>query len=324
MQKILKKSELDGFLAGLIEKYKLIAPTTGLPFKFSEIGEGDVDKIDLKRITQIPFKKYFIPDNEVLLEFKGDKAVEIVSKPAKTVVFGLRLCDINAIKILDKLIIDPDYILKRKNTILIGLHCDSSDKYCFCNSIGLEKLGFDLFFYLNPKTDNYHITIGSKKGDGLILNLPDSKTIYQPEIINKKILKNKKIDDYYENDVWKCDADKCLSCSACTVYCPTCNCFDIKDNLMITKNSEVKPWNRVKTETSCQLKSFTQIAGGVMSRESRVLRFKHFVYHKISYFKKSHGRYMCVGCGRCLRVCPTGIDWVRTLNELNDGTMRIK
>jgi ferredoxin len=25
---------------------------------------------------------------------------------------------------------------------------------------------------------------------------------------------------------------------------------------------------------------------------------------------------MCVGCGRCLRVCPTKIDWVNTNNLL--------
>ena len=64
----------------------------------------------------------------------------------------------------------------------------------------------------------------------------------------RKVLKNKNIENHYQNKIWESDSNKCLSCSACTVYCPTCNCFDIRDNLAITKNSELKPKNRTKTD----------------------------------------------------------------------------
>ena len=129
---------------------------------------------------------------------------------------------------------------------------------------------------------------------------------------NKKELPDKDIENDYKNKIWESDANKCLSCSACTIYCPTCNCFDINDKIDIN----FKNGNRTRTQTSCQLKSFSEVAGGKCFRDSRLARFKHFVYHKISYFKKTHDKYMCVGCGRCLRVCPTKIDWVDTINKI--------
>ena len=84
------------------------------------------------------------------------------------------------------------------------------------------------------------------------------------------------------------------------------------------QTANLKDGKRTRCEISCQLKSFTKVAGGKSYRDSRLSRFKHFVYHKIVYYKKRQGRYMCVGCGRCLRVCPTKIDWVNTINLLKN------
>jgi len=205
---------------------------------------------------------------------------------------------------------DQQYINKRKNTILIGLFCKNPDKFCFCNSMQLQDY-HDLFFY--PKGKNFIIAVGSKAGEALVKNLPSlEKEIKIPNPKNHKKLKNLEIENNYKDQIWESDANKCLSCSACTVYCPTCNCFDIKDNL----NLNLKDGTRKRCQASCQLKSFSRVAGGKSYRDSRLSRFKHFVYHKISYYKKIHNRPMCVGCGRCLRVCPTKIDWVKTINKL--------
>jgi len=182
----------------------------------------------------------------------------------------------------------------------------------------LRDDGYDLFFY--PEGINYCISIGSKKGENLVKNLENlKKEIKIPNPKNGKVLISKDIDRNYKNKVWESDANKCLSCSACTIYCPTCNCSDLKDKLDIN----LKDGKRKRTEMSCQLLSFTRIAGGKSFRESRLARFKHFVYHKIVYYKKKEGRYMCVGCGRCLRACPPKIDWVNTINLL-EGQEDIK
>ncbi len=310
MQKLLPKSQLNEFLINLIDKYQVIAPVKQKNTSFQFLDKNNINQLYLTRITEVPVKKFFLPENETLLKFKGNKTTEPVSKIKSRIIFGIRKCDINALLVLDKAMPDPNYIKKRKNTILIGLYCENPDKYCFCESMELEDY-YDLFFY--PYENNYYISIGSEKGAKIINDLPTAKKEIILKHKNTKILKNKNIESEYKNKIWETDSSKCLSCGACTVYCPTCNCFNIKDNLSINLN----PINRIRSSASCQLKSFSRVAGGKIFRDSRLSRFKHFVYHKIDYFKKQKGKYMCVGCGRCLRVCPTHIDWIETINLLN-------
>jgi len=52
-----------------------------------------------------------------------------------------------------------------------------------------------------------------------------------------------------------------------------------------------------------------------MTREDR---FKHRIFHQLQYFKDRHGMNLCTGCGRCIRGCPTRINFVKILNEMQE------
>src|SRR3989339_266920 len=253
MQKLLPKKELNSFLKSLMHKYEIIAPVKidNNLTRFQII--KDPKEIYLKEITRIPPKKFFIPENEIISEFNDNKIIINNGRIKKRIIFGLRKCDLNAIQVMDKVMFDDLYKNKRKNTILIGLFSENPDKFCFCNSMELNDNCYDLYFY--PNKNNYHISTASKKAQSLVNNLKNAKKTIILKGKNTKSLKSKDIDRNYKNKIWETDADKCLSCSACTIYCPTCNCFDIKDKLDIN----LKDGRRTRTEMSCQLKSFSRI-----------------------------------------------------------------
>ena len=176
--------------------------------------------------------------------------------------------------------------------------------------MALKDDGYDLFFC--DAGENFHIKVNSKKGEALVKNLPISKFIPLPIKTDKK-LSTTDVKKFYDNSIWEKEADKCLSCGACTSLCPTCMCFDISDNpnLDVTSGKRTAEWD------SCQYKDFTKVAGGHVFREKRLSRVKHRIYHKLQYFKEKFGENMCTGCGRCIEGCPTKIDFVETINNLN-------
>jgi len=112
MQKILPKKDFPKFINNLIQKYEVIAPVKSGTTKFQKIQSAKEIYID--EITKIPAKTHFIPENETLLKFKNNKAEETTGKIKKTILFGLRKCDLNAIQIIDKVMYDKQYLNKEK------------------------------------------------------------------------------------------------------------------------------------------------------------------------------------------------------------------
>ena len=100
MQKVLLKKQLGEFISNLMRNYEVIAPVKEGVSKFKKI-EGP-DEIYLDEITLAPAKQFFLPENEVLFEFKNNKTTKAKETRKKRIIFGLRKCDLNAILILDK------------------------------------------------------------------------------------------------------------------------------------------------------------------------------------------------------------------------------
>lgn len=315
------KKGWSSFLNKLKQSYELIAPVKNDVVRFVPI--ENVNDIYLKERSYFPAKEYFFKKEDVLFKFDKNRITVPAFKQKKRAFFGLRRCDLNAIKHQDIAfgkVNDTYYENSRKNNILLGYHCNTSPSpFCFCGSLNLVDF-FDLMFY--DKESYFLVEIGSETGENIVKKYEKffSKT---DEIIseeNKKIpntdrLNKKDISKLYDNAGWKKGVDMCLSCSACTTLCPTCYCFSIYD-VLSSKNP--KKGERKRFWSSCQLQGFTRIAGDYYFRKNRDQRFKHRIYHQLQYFKERNGVNLCVGCGRCIEGCPTRIDFVRIINEMKE------
>lgn len=313
--KQLKKTDFNKFIDKLRKKNNIVAPIEKDILRFSNV--EDSSKISLKGHPLFSAKRYFCKPKHDVFQYDSGKLNEIIDAE-KIILFGLRLCDINSLLKLDKMFLDenPDehYRQARENTLIIGLNCETAPKdVCFCESMELKDAGYDLFFCDNG--ENFHIKVGSKKGEEIVKDLP--KSDFKPlEIRTKKKLNKKNIQGFYDDPIWEEEAKKCLSCGACTNLCSTCLCFDIFDepNLNLSSGKRTFEWD------SCQFTDFTKVAGGHVFRDKRVSRLKHRIYHKLQYFKEKFGEDMCTGCGRCIEGCPTKIDFVEIINKI--GVMK--
>ncbi len=285
----------------------------------------DPNTICLDENTVMPLKQFFFPQRSVIFSFQGTKITIPRENIPSRVFFGVRRCDLNAIRHQDMMYMekfkDPIYIARRQASVLIGYHCPMPpSKYCFCGSHNLGDY-YDLMFF--DRGSEYHVHIGSLRGEEFFKKYTNHFTPINKEITeqDKKIpgsdrLKRTNIKDLYHHPDWiPKGVDRCISCAACTTLCPTCYCSEMHDEQHV---GATKIGNRVRTWSSCQLKEFTKVAGGHTFRESREGRFKHRIYHQMEYFKQKNGVTLCVGCGRCIQSCPTDIDWVDIINKMGD------
>ncbi|MBI4286554.1 MAG: 4Fe-4S dicluster domain-containing protein [Chloroflexi bacterium] len=98
------------------------------------------------------------------------------------------------------------------------------------------------------------------------------------------------------------------------MVCPTCHCFAVLDktNVDLTEGRRVRVWD------SCHFERFARMAGGLDPREKKSSRFKHRLYDKFYYTAIRYAEMFCVGCGRCIRFCPSGIDLRDALHGLQE------
>ncbi|MFH1545642.1 MAG: phosphoglycerate kinase [archaeon] len=321
----LKKEKLLPFLKELNKKTELIVPSLDHR-KIKRFKPFPEANLYMEKPTTFSTKKYFLPSGEALFEFNeknSSYSVKPLPRAGNRIFFGIRSCDLHAISILDSVFlkepIDSFYWEKRENSILIGLSCEEAGENCFCTSLGTHlPQEFDLFFWRNGK--NYLAEVGSEKGLKLINKKFFSSTEKHspltvpktPRKINSKnfeeILKKN-----FSHKEFEKNADICLSCGSCTMVCPTCYCYRIKDDFALLSNDAV----RMREWDSCQLKRFTRVSGDHIFRKSRTSRLRHFILHKLLYHKKNFPQHLCVGCGRCIDVCPVSIDIVKIVNNIS-------
>jgi sulfhydrogenase subunit beta (sulfur reductase) len=335
---ILKKERFSDFIAKIAQMQKLAAPVSRgyQNYAYQEVTSGD--EIALKYIpTILPAKKFFMPQRETLLEFstvRGVNADPVVEIEPMT-LFGLHTCDLAGIQCLNMVLSErpKDYnYLSRKNRItLIGIECNEyCDEYASCHLVNASFPGggYDLLF--TDLGDYFIIHVNTQTGENIIEQtgtFENAEASHLKELAkireNKRMIFSNEVpierrhipelfDRSFRARVWKDLEERCLACGNCTNVCPTCYCFDIRDEveLDLQKGVRYRAWD------SCQLEPFAKVAGGINFRKDRSARQRHRYYRKFRYPVDRFSRFFCTGCGRCTRTCMAGISLKETLNEL--------
>jgi len=322
MNEILKMSKAD--ILKCIDKamanYKVAALTkkSGQP-KYDYVANGREVMLNYQPTILSP-KKFFFPQDEVILEYTADGKVssKIVAEPL--LLFGVRPCDLNAIKIMDEAFAesngDPNYLAKREQSIIIGIDCKKicdEDAFCYKVKANYATSSFDIMLYeygsdylvesITDKGKKFckkYLTAGKadakdkekydkEKADGFAKTHAFKDFDKLPEVFaNNK-----------DHEVWGEESKRCLSCGSCIMVCPTCYCFDVADELALS----LKKGERIRRWDACMLSSFAVVAGGENFRHETKQRLHHRLDRKFNFLMKKHDQSVCVGCGRCVRAC---------------------
>lgn len=278
-------------------------------------------KLDYRR-TLIPPKKYLLPPRETILTYTPADGYRLPPPVEQNIVlFGLHPCDLAGIAYLDKLFTetepDPLYLRKRQNLTLIGLSCEP-DEFCFCGEMGFgESPPFDL--YLHRADKGFLVAAGNRRGEQIIAGISTHLTEHEsPPLARTACGIESGIRDAcargetFQNSVlWDDFASRCLSCGACSLCCPTCYCFDVREHGSLDGETA----ERLREWDNCLFTEHGMVAGGFNFRKSRRERFLYRYQHKYLGFGPARGIVACVGCGRCREVCPVRIDLLELFKE---------
>ena len=241
-----------------------------------------------------------------------------------TAVIGVRSCDLAALALQDQHFLqgeylDPYYQARRRSLFTVVVNCAHPADTCFCLSTGdgpVAISGYDLV--MDELDEGYLIQAGSDVGRDIVSQLPlHHATDQQHYNVGKQNLEaeqrqqrtlpgrdlNKTLFANLDHARWDDVAQRCLSCTNCTLVCPTCFCHAENEAPQLdgSATEHLREWD------SCFTQGHSYIHGTVIRDEIK-LRYRQWLTHKLGSWHDQYGRSGCVGCGRCISWCPAAID----------------
>lgn len=337
MKKI-KAENLEKLYAAISREASLIAPQKeGNVTNFALWSEGDAVDLDTLKTVKSA-KDAFFPQSETLYTC-GKKDGHLSVTPGELmdenfVLFGVRGCDVQGFRVLDNVFlsdpVDSFYKARREHGTVVSLACHAPEETCFCTTFGIDSAapGADVETYLIDG-DLYWKPL-TEKGEALtemiadLLEDGDEAAVEKEQETIRGIMKKLPYaglttegwggaaeKEKFDSPVWEELYKPCLACGTCTFVCPTCQCYDIKDYTTANGVQRYRCWD------SCMYSDFTMMAHG-NNRTSQMQRYRQRFMHKLCYYPANNdGMFSCVGCGRCVEKCPTGLNIVKVMKAFS-------
>ncbi len=334
------EEQVSTWLHLLAKERDLFWPRSVGQFNYSFLPLGERDEICFDRYlpTIVPPGRRLLPDDETLFTSQqGDDRLSHYLPPqpsAPMVLAGVRPCDLKGITQLDTVMAaapaDPYYHQRRVNTVIIAMNCLAPcDSRCFCSAVGAlgAQDGADVFLTL--LAEGVLVESLSARGDEILVKasfslcedgkerrlvaegtrpLPFGRELaVVPEALPEMLRKG------YESPVYHRYGERCYSCGTCNLVCPTCYCFEVRDEMSLDGFSG----RRSRTWDSCMIPAFAEVAGPHNFRAEVGERQRHRLKRKFEYLPERFGLgSFCVGCGRCGRQCTANIDILNMVNDI--------
>jgi sulfhydrogenase subunit beta (sulfur reductase) len=260
-----------------------------------------------------------------------DGALEVSEEaddPPSYAFIGVRSCELHAIAIQDRVMMegeypDPFYRARREGAFVVAVNCTVAGGTCFCVSMETgprAESGYDLAL-TEVIEDGRHYFVceaGSERGAELLAELPRAAAgpaeldaaeagVARAAADQGRVMETAGIKellyDNYEHPRWDEVSERCLSCGNCTMVCPTCFCTTVEDSSDLSGETA----ERTRQWDSCFTMDFSYIHGGSVRATPRS-RYRQWMTHKLATWIDQFGSSGCVGCGRCITWCPVAID----------------
>jgi ferredoxin len=321
--------------------YDYLSGVDDLPIGWTDRQGGGTYRLERRNdralfgYTVGPFawKKFLYPPRERLWT-ANRTADSFVVTPEPTqgpplAFFGMRACELAGVAIQDRVflggpVVDPGYAARRRRVLRIAVQCGQAGATCFCASMGtgpgVRAGGADIILteLLNGHRHHFLVEVGTPEGADVLAGVPleppaeDDNSRAQALVsataasmgrtmntdgIHDLLMKN------LDHPRWEIVAKRCLSCTNCTMVCPTCFCSNQEEvpNLSVDTVERWRRWD------SCFNLGLTEMHGQAV-RKSGLSRYRQWLTHKLATWHDQFGTSGCVGCGRCITWCPVGID----------------
>lgn len=356
--KFISSAKLSDWLSELASRFKVWAPRYEGLGKTGAVVYRPFDPAQPVELTRKPTesaKQVIFPRSEALIHYKRNQDPENPGKVAlslevpegiakgapATLIFGCLPCDARGFLTFDPVYNgsgtngskkDVYYLRRRAATVIIAKACSRVFKTCFCNWVGGSPASTEGADVLATEVDGGFLLLpitpdGEAALDSSLLEKADDAKINLAEESHKQAeAKLGKAEDvssapealwkhFEDKNFWLAESALCISCGACTYLCPTCYCFNMTDEYAGLNGTRLRSWD------ACMTPLFTLEASGHNPRTGKAERLKNRVGHKFSYYPKLHeGHIACVGCGRCIKSCPSGVDIRRIVTDAVGST----